>query len=47
VPIASVGTGLGIDVLGIIPTFVICAMFEVAALLALLAPGFRAASIDS
>jgi MFS family permease len=47
VPLASVGTGLGIAAFGVTGTFAICGAIEAAAVLCLLAPGFRAASIES
>jgi MFS family permease len=47
VPVASIGTGLAIAAIGVTATFAVCGAVESAALLWLLAPGFRAASITS
>jgi predicted MFS family arabinose efflux permease len=47
VPVASIGTGLAIAAIGVTATFAVCGAIEAAALLWLLAPGFRAATITS
>jgi hypothetical protein len=47
VPVASIGTGLAIAAVGVTATFAVCGAIESAALLWLLAPGLRAASITS
>jgi MFS family permease len=47
VPLAMIGTGAGIATLGITGTFAACGACEAAALLFLLAPGFRSAQITS
>jgi MFS family permease len=46
VPLAVIGTGLGIAAIGITATFAVCGAISAAALLLLLAPGLRAAAIE-